>query len=131
MPIRFVTIVTQDFWPGLAALVQSISENSGLATNEYEIQIICPLDQAPQAWLDSRPESISLLASSEIPSIPILSPLAQGKRMEESLQKLGVFALPEDGETRILIDCDMVRLGSLRELLDARPISGTSDLLWI
>jgi len=129
MPIRFVTIVTQDFWPGLAAFVQSISENSGLAANEYELQIICPLDQAPRAWLDSRPETISLLATSEIPSIPILSPLAQGKRMEESLQKLGVFALPEDGETRILIDCDMVCLGSLRELLDARPISGTSDHL--
>lgn len=129
MTIRFVTIVTQDFWPGLAALVQSISENSGLATNEYEFQIICPLDQAPRAWLDSRPETISLLASSAIPSIPILSPLAQGKRMEESLQKLGVFALPEDGKTRVLIDCDMVCLGSLRELLDARPISGTSDHL--
>jgi hypothetical protein len=115
--IRFVSIVSPDFWPGFAALVQSMSENSALQTQDYEIQVICDPDQAPRAWLASRREPISLLPDSVIPKIGILSEQAQGKRMDQAMQKLGVFALPEDGGTRVYIDSDMICLGSLRELL--------------
>jgi hypothetical protein len=125
--IRFVCMFTPDFWPGFATLVQSIAENGQLSAKEYEFSVICEIDQAPRGWLDSRPEAISLIPSSAIPNIPILSPFAQGKRMEESLQKLGLFALPDEGVTRVCIDSDMVCLGSLRELLQARPITGACD----
>jgi hypothetical protein len=120
---------TPDFWPGFAALVQSIAENGQLSPNDYEFSVICDIDQAPQRWLNSRSETISLTPASTIPSIPILSPFAQGKRMEESLQKLGLFALPDEGVVRVCIDSDMICLGSLRELLQARPITGVCDEL--
>jgi hypothetical protein len=115
--IRFVSIVSPEFWPGFAALVQSVSENSALQMQDYEIHVICDLDQAPRAWLASRREPITLLPDSVIPKIAILSEQAQGKRMDQAMQKLGVFALPEDGGTRVYIDSDMICLGSLRELL--------------
>jgi hypothetical protein len=118
---------TPDFWPGFATLVQSIAENGQLSSNEYEFSVICDIDQAPRGWLDSRAEAISLIPTSTIPSIPILTPFAQGKRMEESLQKLGLFALPDEEGARVCIDTDMVCLGSLRELLHARPITGVCD----
>lgn len=127
--IRFVSIVTSDFWPGFAALVQSIAENGQLSPREYEFSVFCDTEQAPRGWVNSRPEAISLIPTSAIPSIPILSPFAQGKRMEESLQKLGLFALPDAGATRVCIDSDMVCLGPLRELSQAQPITGVCDAL--
>lgn len=125
--IRFVSIVSPDFWPGFAALVQSISENSVLQPQEYEIQVICDPDQAPRAWLDSRPEPISLAPDSVIPSITVLSQQAQGKRMEQAMRKLGVFALPESGGPRTYIDSDMICLGSLRELVSLPPLAAACE----
>lgn len=127
--IRFVSIVSPDFWPGFAALVQSLSENAGLGVDESEIDVICDPEQAPRAWLDSRRETISLLPNSAIPDIAILSRQEQGWRMEQAMRKLGVFALPEGGGPRIYIDSDIVCLGSLRELLDVPPLAAACDEL--
>jgi hypothetical protein len=127
--IRFVSIVSPDFWPGFAALVQSLSENAGLGLDEYKIDVICDSEQAPRAWLNSRPETISLFPNSAIPDIAILSRQEQGKRMEQAMRKLGVFALPESGEPRVYIDSDMICLGSLRELLCLSPLAAACEEL--
>ena len=125
--IHFVTIVSADFWPGFAALVQSLAENSALDAGEYEIQVICDLEQAPHRWIETRNERISLLALSTIPNIALLSPQEQGRRMETAMQKLGVFALPEAAGPRVYIDSDMVCLGSLRELLEMPAMAAACD----
>jgi hypothetical protein len=127
--IRFVSIVSPDFWPGFAALVQSLSENAGPGLDEYAIDVICDPEQAPRAWLSSRPETISLLPNSAIPEIAILSRQEQGKRMEQAMRKLGVFALPESGGPRTYIDSDMICLGSLRELVGLPPLAAACEEL--
>jgi hypothetical protein len=127
--IRFVSIVSPDFWPGFAALVQSLSENAGLGLDEYAIDVICDPEQAPRAWLNSRPETISLLPNSAIPEIAILSRQKQGRRMEQAMRKLGVFALPESGGPRTYIDSDMICLGSLRKLAGLPPLAAACEEL--
>ncbi len=127
--IRFVSIVSPDFWPGFAALLQSLSENASLGTHEYEVQVICDTSQAPIPWLASRKENVTLLQESAIPAIEILSRQEQGKRMDQAMQKLGVFALPKSEGARVYVDCDMICLSSLRELLDFAPLAAACEEL--
>jgi len=130
-PIRFVTIVTDDFWPGAAALLQSISENSGLSHDDYGFKILCDVDQAPQGWLSERRERIELVPLDSLPSISLLSQQNQGARMENALQKLGVFALPSEWGTCIYIDCDIICLGSLVGLEMFIPLTAAPDMLFL
>lgn len=127
-PIRFVTIVTEDFWPGVAALLQSISENSEFSHHDYEFKILCDVDQAPQGWLSERRERIELVPLDSLPSISLLSHQNQGARMENALQKLGVFALPSEWGTCIYIDCDIICLGSLVGLEKFIPLTAAPDM---
>jgi hypothetical protein len=126
---RFVTILTPDFWPGFAALLQSFSENSGFTTTDSEFLVFCDLPEAPMDWIAQRKEAITLVSRAKIPAIPILSPQAQGSRMEESLQKLGVFALDPSLGKCVYIDSDMVCLSSLTELREIEPFAGVCDEL--
>ncbi len=127
--VRFVSIVTSDFWPGFAALLQSLSENSGLGPGEFEFVAICDVDRAPHAWLQGRPEQVRLLPLDAIPAVSVLSPQSQGKRMENALQKLGIFALPPEEGRCVYIDVDMVCLGTIREIAEFPPIAAGSDVL--
>ncbi len=128
MSLRFVTIVTPEFWPGFAALVQSLTENAGLGEGGYEVVAICDEAQAPQAWLDARTERITLFPVSKLPKIELLSAQNQGARMENALQKLGVFALPEDWGKCIFIDSDIVCLGSLSGLGGFPALTAAPDM---
>ncbi len=126
---RFVSIVTGDFWPGFAALLQSLSENSGLDPSEFEFVAICDTDTAPREWLKGRFEQVRLLPLHAIPAVPVLSPQSQGKRMENALQKLGIFALPPDWGPCVYIDVDMICLGPISELAKVPPIAAGSEAL--
>jgi len=128
MPIRFVTIVTPDFWPGFAALLQSLGENAGLGEKGFEIVAICDEAQAPKAWLAGRSEKIQLFPLAELPKIELLSAQNQGTRMENAMQKLGVFALPEDWGTCIYIDADIVCLRSLAGIAEFVPFTAAPDM---
>lgn len=128
MSFRFVTIVTPEFWPGFAALVQSLTENAGFGEAGYEIVAICDERQAPETWLKTRAERITLFPVSELPKIELLSAQNQGMRMENALQKLGVFALPEAWGKSIFIDSDIVCLGSLRGLGDFPALTAAPDM---
>lgn len=127
--LRFVSIVSPDFWPGFAALAQSLVENSGLDREDYELVAICDRAFAPTKWIASRHERIAVLSISKLPEVPVLSTQSQGKRMERAMQKLGVFALPEEGGNRIYIDSDMICLGSLRELLRTPALAAACEEL--
>jgi hypothetical protein len=127
--VRFVSIVTSDFWPGFAALLQSLSENSGLGPGEFEFVAICDVDRAPHAWLQGRSEQVRLIPLAAIPVVSVLSPQSQGKRMENALQKLGIFALrPEEGPY-VYIDVDMVCLSPIREIAEFQPITAGSEVM--
>ena len=128
MPIRFVTIVTPDFWPGFAALLQSLTQNAGLGENGFEIVVICDKVQAPEAWLAGRREKITLFPLAELPRIELLSAQNQGARMENAMQKLGVFARPPEWGTCIYIDCDIICLGSLRGMEEFTPLTAAADM---
>jgi lipopolysaccharide biosynthesis glycosyltransferase len=128
MPLRFVTIVTEDFWPGLAALVQSIADNGELPPDSYEFKILCNVSKAPQAWLEARSERIELVPLDTLPQITLLSQQNQGSRMENAMQKLGVFALPPAWGTCIYIDCDIICLASLRGLEEFTPLTAAADM---
>ena len=127
--VRFVSIVSPDFWPGFAALAQSLVENSGLNREDYELVAICDPACAPAKWIASRRERLSVLPISELPAIPVLSAQSQGKRMEQALQKLGVFALPEEWGTCVYIDSDMVCVNPIIELSVMQPLSAACDFL--
>ena len=127
--IRFVSIVSPDFWPGFAALAQSLVENSGFDRDDYELVAICDPASAPTKWIASRRERVSVLPISRLPAIPVLSAQSQGKRMEQALQKLGVFALPEEWGACVYIDSDMVCINPIGELAAMRPLSAACDFL--
>jgi hypothetical protein len=125
--IIFTSIVTNNFWPGFAALTQSIFENSELTSDEYEFLVICDVHNAPISWLKSRKEKIHLHSISTLPDIPVLTPQSQGKRMEIALQKLGIFMLPQSDGVLVYIDADMICLSSLRDLFNFKPIVAAYD----
>jgi len=127
--IRFVTIISRDFWPGFAAMLQSLEEKSGLGPDEYEVVAICDPCTAPREWLGKRKSRVALVSLAAIPRVEVLSPQNQGGRMEGALQKLGVFTLPEDFGRCIFIDGDMICLRPLRELLEMKPLTAACDHL--
>jgi lipopolysaccharide biosynthesis glycosyltransferase len=123
--LRLVTIVTPDFWPGFAALVQSLTENCG---TEFELYPICDENHLPHQWLEERSERISPLPISSLPRIRLLSSQRQGRRMENALQKLAIFALPKELGKCIYIDSDIVCLKDMRALESAEPFSLAPDV---
>jgi len=127
--VRFVSIVSPDFWPGFAALVQSLAENSGFNPDTYEIVAITDPQLAPKEWLGLRNEKISLFPINNLPSITVLTPQSQGRRMEQALQKLAVFALPEHWGTCVYIDSDMVCLSPITALSRMQPLAAACDFL--
>jgi hypothetical protein len=127
--LRFISIVSSDFWPGFAALAESLANNSGLCLEEYELVVICDPARAPSSWLASRRERITLFPAADLPSITILSPQSQGRRMEQALQKLGVFALPQEWGTCVYIDSDMICLNPIKELPTMQPLTAACDFL--
>lgn len=128
--IDFVTIVSDDYWPGAAALIHSVKSNSRLSINQYRFNIVCNLDAVPRRWLSSRDENINLLSFSELPVIPVLTPQKQGHRMEVALQKISIFALPSINSHYVYIDSDMVCLGSLTSLLSLQKFSLCPDEIY-
>lgn len=128
--LQFVTIVTPHFWPGFAALLQSLADNGGFdQSSEVRWLLICEPDSAPRSWLASRPEALELFPLSELPRVPLLSSQNQGKRMETALQKLGIFALPETLGKCVYLDSDMICLNQVKELRDMQPITAAYDHL--
>ncbi len=127
--IRFVSIVTPSFWPGFAALVQSLAENADLGESGYEILTICDADTAPNEWLASRQATVKLWPRDRLPRVTVLTPQQQGDRMEQALQKLAIFALPPELGPCVYIDSDMVCLGSLRELRQIEPLAAGCEVL--
>ena len=123
--LRFISIVTPGFWPGFAALAQSLAENCG---TEFELIAICDEETAPREWLSQRSDKISLFPISSLPRISLLSAQSQGLRMENALQKLAVFALPKELGTCIYIDSDIVCLGNIRTLEFAGPLTLAPDV---
>lgn len=127
--IRFVTIVTDDFWPGFAVLLQSLEENSALGPDGFQMVVLCDVDRAPRSWLAGWGDSVELVSMEVLPRIELLSPQNQGERMEGALQKLGLFALPEEWGRCVFIDSDMVCLGDLRPLRGMVPLTAACDEL--
>lgn len=128
--LRLVTIVSPDFWPGFAALLQSVTENGRVdSCRQVRWLVICEPESAPRAWLASRVENIELFPLADLPRVAVLSAQNQGKRMENALQKLSIFALPESLGTCVYLDSDMVCLNSIRSLEALSPISAAYDHL--
>lgn len=127
MKITFITIVTKNFWPGFAATVESVLQNSKLLLEEYEYNVYCDDRLAPVEWISSRQERILLRPISDLPAIVELAPQQQGARMSQALQKLSIFSINYESNKMIYIDCDMICLSSLRELLSIEPIALASD----
>ena len=128
--INFVTIVSDDYWPGAAALIHSVRSNSCLNINQYRFNIICNLNAVPRRWLSSREENINLLSFNDLPVIEILTPQKQGPRMEVALQKISIFALPPINSHYVYIDSDMICLGPLTPLLSLHRFSLCPDEIY-
>ena len=124
---HFISLVSRDFWPGIAALLESIETNSSLRLGDSRFTLICDLDTAPVEWLQRRAIEINLLPSSALPEIKVLAPQQQGKRMEVALQKCAVFALPPSFGKCTYIDADMLCIGSLHGLKDMPPLTFTAE----
>jgi len=128
--LQFISIVTEDFWPGFAALIQSLAENAEFPL-ETDVRwlLICDKRGAPRRWLEGRSEQITLCDISELQRVEVLAAQNQGKRMENALQKLGIFALPESMGRCIYLDSDLVCLHSVKELATMNAISAAYDHL--
>jgi len=128
--LRFVTIVTPEFWPGFAALLQSLGDNGGLGAQAgVQWTVICDPSSAPAEWLAERSEDITLYPLGNLPKVAVLSAQNQGRRMELALQKLGIFALPPELGRCVYLDSDMICLGDVSELAALPAISAAFDHL--
>jgi lipopolysaccharide biosynthesis glycosyltransferase len=128
--LQLITIVTPGFWPGFAALLQSVADN-GVLGNRTGVRwlVICEQSSAPSKWLQQRHEAIQLYPLEDLPKVPILSAQNQGLRMEHALQKLGIFALPSDLGRCVYLDSDMICLGDLSGLVELPSLSAAYDHL--
>lgn len=126
--IHFITLVSPDFWPGFAALLESLRTNSGIAAEEIRFTLVCDPETAPTEWLDNSPMDVELLPMAALPLITVLTPQQQGKRMEVALQKCALFALPEKLGKCTYIDSDMLCVGPIREIEQFLPMTFTAEL---
>lgn len=128
--LQLVTIVTPAFWPGFAALLQSVAENGCLKSRSgVRWLVVCEQSSAPSEWLAQRHEDIRLYPLEDLPKVPVLSKQNQGRRMEHALQKLGIFALPSGLGRCVYLDSDMVCLGDLSALENLPALSAAYDHL--
>jgi hypothetical protein len=126
--IHFVSIVSEDFWPGVAALFQSIQTNSGLSASDYRFTLLCDPRTAPTDWLQGTATTADLMPLSALRNIKLLAAQKQGRRMEVALQKCAVFALPPSFGHCVYLDADMLCVGSLRGIEDMSPLTLTAEL---
>lgn len=125
---HFVTLVSRDFWPGAAALLESIESNGLLQSGEIRFTLVCDPSTSPVDWLQKRSIEIDLFPLSALPEIKVLTPQQQGRRMEVALQKCSVFALPSSFGKCTYLDADMLCVGSLEALKDMQSLTFTAEL---
>ena len=121
MTINFITICSGSYWLGFAALVESIRRNGCLDIDCYNFQVYTN-DSVPdfvQKWINSRNEKISICNASVLDRVKPRVPQEQ-QRLTESLRKITL--LGENNKTietrHILIDADMICIGSIEQLLE-------------
>jgi lipopolysaccharide biosynthesis glycosyltransferase len=115
--MRLVTMADDGYVPGLAALLQSIVENSGLRTPTMTVVMTRPLPRPRRQLLATLGVSLEFVDLRDLGGIEPRPNTARLRRM--TLQKLLLFELPGT-ELMLHVDSDMLCVGSL-DGLDALP----------
>ena len=121
MRINFIVLCSGSYWMGFAALVESILRNGCLDINNYNFQVYTN-DSVPdfvQKWIDNREEKILISSASVLDRVKPRVTQEQ-QRLTEALRKITL--LGEHNKTiearHILIDADMICIGSIEQLLE-------------
>lgn len=124
--MRFVTLADDLYAPGLAALLQSLVENSELDDLEVLVVVPGPLSPHIRGALDASGARVRYVDRSTLGEIDA-KPGTGSFRYVTSLQKLLVFNLPPSRDHIAYIDTDIICVGSLRGLEAMAPISVVAD----
>ena len=127
--LTFVTLASNAYWLGFAALVESIRINSGLELAQYKFLAYStdPITDWVLDWSKQRPEKIEFCVGEELNDFVSLS-TQRYERLSVSIKKLGLFGIQHQGTDRhIFIDSDMLCLGSLKDIFDFEPFAGVPN----
>lgn len=127
--ITFVTLASNAYWLGFAALVESIRTNSQLCISQYKFMVYStdPIPEWVKNWARERSEKIEFHVGKELNDFVSLSK-QRYERLSVSIKKLGLFGIPHQGTDRhIFVDSDMLCLGSLSEIFQFEPFAGVPN----
>lgn len=119
--MKFATAITDDFVPGLLALIKSIEEN-GEINFSFAVIKLSELSSHNIDLLKSLDTKVELFDREELGKFEFDKDLMMKKSRYQHLNKLLVYKLPYD-EKMCLIDADMLCLGDISEIEDFKPIS--------
>lgn len=127
--ITFITLASNAYWLGFAALLESIRSNSELDDSQYKF-LAYSTDEIPnwvRDWANNRPEQIDFKVGGELEDFVELS-TQRFERLSISIKKLGLLGIQHQGTDRhIFIDSDMLCLGSLEEIVNFPPFAGVPN----
>lgn len=133
MKINFVTLCSGEYWMGFAALVESIAQNSELDVASYRFSVYTnrAVDSEVLSWIASRRERIDVLESSDLDLIEVRHPQEQ-PHLAEALKKVVLIgeSVEDADERQVMIDSDMLCLGSLAGIEDLPSFAAAPDALY-
>lgn len=127
--VTFITIASNSYWLGFAALVESIRANSGLQADNYRF-IAYSSSEIPDFvsnWANKRSESIEFRVGQELNDFISKSP-QKYERLNESIKKIGLIGIQAEPNTRyVFIDSDIICLNSLSGIYQYKPFAGVPN----
>ena len=127
--LTFVTLASNAYWLGFAALVESIRSNSGLDLAQYKFLAYStnPIPEWVLDWSKHRPEEIKFRVGEELNDFVSLS-TQRYERLSVSIKKLGLFGIQHQGtDLHVFVDSDMLCLGSLTDIFQFEPFAGVPN----
>lgn len=112
----FLSIVTKSDWPGFAALVQSIQENSGLGAANCRFVVFADPDPGAERWVCTRGETIKIRPLTD------LSPTARAAP-DADLIELSLWNVCDEGERLVHLAPDLLCLSPLADLDEICPFA--------
>jgi len=119
--MKFATAVTDDYVPGLLALIKSIEEN-GKIDFSFAVLKLSDISNKNLNLLESLDTKVELFELDDLGKFEFDKNLMEMQKRYQHLKKLLVYNLPYD-EKMCLIDADMLCLNDISNIENFSPIS--------
>lgn len=115
--MRFVTMATDDFVPGVMALIQSVIDNSGFSKDEIKFTVlqVGEFSQTSVSRIQSLPVNLQIISVSSLGEFGFNTDLLKEDYKREIQNKFLLFKLPYD-EKICYVDADQICLNDITSI---------------